>query len=135
MSEACKIYLRVSDFFNKILYNHKLSKYIFCSLGGVLIICLHALLKQIAPVQTKGRPLAKDVGVVSTADSIFYFHSPHAIKCSLIARLHNCGAWPIYNRGISQAPSNRFDARHYLCRGVMKTLRKSLCCAHPRKHP
>ena len=31
----------------------------FLCLGGVLIICLHAPLKQIAPVQTKDEPLAK----------------------------------------------------------------------------
>ena len=43
-------------FFIKILYNHKLSRYIFCSLGGVLIICLHALLKISIRVFHKGRP-------------------------------------------------------------------------------
>ncbi len=61
-----------------------------------MIICLHAPLKQIAPVQTKDEQLRqKDDGVVSTAGSIFYFHSPRVPKCLLIARLHNSAPWPI----------------------------------------
>ena len=53
-------------------------------------------LKQIAPVQTKDEPLANRMHcVVSTAGSIFYFHSPRATKCLLVARLHNSPPWPI----------------------------------------
>ena len=54
---------------------------------------------------------SQDVCMVSTAVSIFYFHSPHLTKCLLqVACLHNSVACPIKG----QAPSNRFGRLLYL---------------------
>ena len=44
---------------------------------------------------------SQDVCMVSTAVSIFYFHSPHHIKCLLVAALQNSRAQRIYNKRTS----------------------------------
>ena len=52
-------------------------------------------LKQSARVQQKGKQFARNVCMVSTAVSIFYFHSPHDTKSLLVAALQNSRAQPI----------------------------------------